>query len=1406
MANKQRIDSIIDVPSIQQEQQKTISLLADIRKYMDDMGQVKLNLKGAETLTAAKQASLDARSAIASLVDTLNKYEQVQQRIADNYKQVSGATAQNTDVTKRSTDATLQNTKSVVDNERAKQAKLKTEQLEQKVEQEGLKTKKLKTQEDEKAQKLSSKEQKDINDLSNDYKQLSIAYSDAALRAKNLALQQGSNSPAAKAAFAEANALGNKLKEVDALAGQYQRNVGNYSSAFTGYANTLRGLRGPTKLLGEALGIGAMEADQFRLILEHAFQGIATFFRGKEAKAEAEREGAAATEESTAATEANVTATEERVATEAELTAAINARAAAERRASNIAPAEAALQEVSAITPASNPVTPIQSTAPAAPNVAPVASEAATTAETANSAAMGANTELTTANTAAHEANNTILTQGAAAEAEITTAALANSEAMAVNSVALAENTVQAEANVAAAIENAVALESTAVAVEANAAALETNAVALEANAVGLQGISASALEATTAETGLTVATSNNVAATQLSIVTTNEAAVTQEAFAVATTATSTALKIFRIALMATGIGVVIGLIALVVYQMKEYNKRIAEATKDTKLMSDVTTKAAESYGKERAELEVLVASLKNEHIPRKEKLELLKQLQDKYPGYFDDIKTEKDLIDKLPAAYEKAAQGILLKAKVEAAQTMIGDNYKKQLEAEGKYYESVGKAGAALKDNLKNFSFGDKGRTNEFLKSYKGQLDIFVTDYKTTVDEVGQQNKRLLDFVLKSNDQIEGLGGKITKPKKEHDKDEKDYLADSLKAKKEADKLYYDSIAELYKSIETDEKNSIGVRLEALADFHSTRLKAIEVEKNDELAIIDEKTKDDLAKHGLTEKQKHDILATQAAERLKVETDYYKNLQNIRLADAKEELDLRMKMFSGKDVDKKSLTDIENTAKRAYEINRTLQDMTVAGLKETSDIQLANIQSSVNARQEALAKEYSQGKISRNEYENALLGIQRTAAKESLDIQIKELEKEIKLMEIGSKARRDAEVQLSDLKKKLAQGAVGDGIASDNSELKEKLDNITAFLLDVQKVSAKVFDVIGGAIDANVARQKNAIQEIEAERDKAYKNEVDRINSSTLSEQDKANKLKILEATRNTQKEQAAQKERELDERKAKFDKARNIANIVLETALSVVHQLGSGDPYTAIPRAVAVGVLGAAQLAVAIATPIPKFATGTQSSPQGFAIVGEQGHEVTKSPSGKVALTPDKPTLTYLEKGTKVIPNNKLDSKTLQILKATLGENPAPVIPANDKQELVKALQNLPKFAVGTSSSPEGAAWVGEQGAELYKTPSGEMGFTPSIPTLTWLDKGTEIIPHDKVDDALYKLMLQQTAGALHMNMSKPDNGMERLERSQELQFDRLIKAVKDNRPVVKVINKDAGFHSHISNQVYK
>jgi hypothetical protein len=82
--------------------------------------------------------------------------------------------------------------------------------------------------------KASKAEEKAIKDISNDYLQLSKAFNDASLKAKNYYLTLGENHPLTIEAIKDANDMNNILKRIDEKVGQYGRNVGNYKSAFDG--------------------------------------------------------------------------------------------------------------------------------------------------------------------------------------------------------------------------------------------------------------------------------------------------------------------------------------------------------------------------------------------------------------------------------------------------------------------------------------------------------------------------------------------------------------------------------------------------------------------------------------------------------------------------------------------------------------------------------------------------------------------------------------------------------------------------------------------------------------------------------------------------------------------------------------------------------------------------------------------------------------------------------------------------------------------------------------------------------------------------------------------------------------------------------------------------------------------
>lgn len=168
-------------------------------------------------------------------------------------------------------------------------------------------------------------------------------------------------------------------------------------------------------------------------------------------------------------------------------------------------------------------------------------------------------------------------------------------------------------------------------------------------------------------------------------------------------------------------------------------------------------------------------------------------------------------------------------------------------------------------------------------------------------------------------------------------------------------------------------------------------------------------------------------------------------------------------------------------------------------------------------------------------------------------------------------------------------------------------------------------------AIDAEIAKVKElgAIQRAE-------------IENSGLSEQEQKEAIAALNAKLANDEFQLNEKKRAQQQKNARFEKAANVSLLIQETAIAVVRALGS-KPFTPanIALAIGVGALGAANIARAIATPIPQYKDGTPiggHKRDGLAIVGDGGRSEVVETSDGVFVTPAVSTPVFLRRGDKV------------------------------------------------------------------------------------------------------------------------------------------------------------------------
>jgi len=358
----------------------------------------------------------------------------------------------------------------------------------------------------------------------------------------------------------------------------------------------------------------------------------------------------------------------------------------------------------------------------------------------------------------------------------------------------------------------------------------------------------------------------------------------------------------------------------------------------------------------------------------------------------------------------------------------------------------------------------------------------------------------------------------------------------------------------------------------------------------------------------------------------------------------------------------------VEANKKAAHDIAKTNMEMAA----DAQGFILGNEQESYAKRMQAavefarlkkdiidLDAEYEKNIKGKTETEKS--AIDADAAKKRVDLE-RSVHDQINAIEIKARDRRQKE--LDDAQKKTDQDfadmrSAGDevldaDIAKNNKALKtksddqKKADEIEKELIErrheyekqlAMEVNGFLFDLFTNRIDA----EKNLIEEqidmLELQKQK----EIEVADQTIVNAEEKAAAIAVIEARAQAKREQLELRQKQLDQKKARYEKARAVAEIAQGTAIAVVGALGA-KPWGAqnIALAAVVGALGAVQIARVLAQPIPKYAHGTEGHGGGLAIVGDGGRsEGVLLPDGSIYRTPSTGTLVDLPRGAKVFPD---------------------------------------------------------------------------------------------------------------------------------------------------------------------
>jgi hypothetical protein len=300
------------------------------------------------------------------------------------------------------------------------------------------------------------------------------------------------------------------------------------------------------------------------------------------------------------------------------------------------------------------------------------------------------------------------------------------------------------------------------------------------------------------------------------------------------------------------------------------------------------------------------------------------------------------------------------------------------------------------------------------------------------------------------------------------------------------------------------------------------------------------------------------------------------------------------------------------------------------------------------NELQEAIEAQFKSGEISAKEYYEKIAQARDKYLNDSIDGAVKMLQDILDREDISADERLKIEEDLAKAKQ-----AVRDRELSD---IKKKLDAE----LDAERKKEETINAIkdaGFQVAEMIATEffGRQMERLNAELSAFQTANDSKLASDLALAQSQGATQEELEVIKAQAQERMAQKESQIRRKQAEQEKKQAIFSILINTGKAVV---------AALPNVILSGIagaIGAVQLALVASRPIPEFAKGVTNFEGGLARVGEAGRELVNTPYG--SFMADRDMITYLPKGTDVIPNKKteqiLEDKSLPLLRKIAKKN---------------------------------------------------------------------------------------------------------------------------------------------------
>lgn len=716
--------------------------------------------------------------------------------------------------------------------------------------------------------------------------------------------------------------------------------------------------------------------------------------------------------------------------------------------------------------------------------------------------------------------------------------------------------------------------------------------------------------------------------------------------------------------------------------------KAVNEVASAETNLANARRKGISDSMKERTELEFLYKATQDTSRSMEERNAAVEELQKKYPSYFGNMSNEEILVGKAAKSYKELRTELVANAIARAQLDKMTEISSQRYEAWIKrtnQYNTYLKAQKKEEEAKLALEKATQKAREKGIEEGSMRESVYLSKRRSDLEKAQEQTQKekevwesLLKVTTDYDKTLEGMAKNINVGALVNDPGKSDKAYEEAKKKAE-------EYAEYIKKITEDLAKS---RIDLIADGRKKEIAEVSKEYEDRIKEIKGNSEKEIELRKNLETLKGKAIA-------EINDKYDKELLEIE----KTNLDNRLESIgegSDRELNERLSLQIQlNNMMRDAEIKdaeRNGEDVVAIRMKymqRENSLITKNLQERIGLieqgtdriidRQETAALEeanilkeqYSNGEMSKEDYERKLYDIGVKYSKARLQALIKEVETEMSLLDPADEKYQDLEDRLSNLQEQIDgidyddaskkreewSDKFKEGLSEMNSAARDALgetagifEGLSSIMSDVaedgklsfENMAKSVGKIVSGITSLMTDIYDARIESIEKEQeanDEAYDKEIERIESleknGAISKEEAEARKRDAEDRTAAKNAELEKKKAALQEKQAKWDKANSIIQAGIATALAITKALPN------LVLAALVGAMGAAQIAVIAAQPIPKYAKGTKDHPGGLAIVGDGGKKEGVVTDNGLFITPDKPTLVNLPAHAQVIPD---------------------------------------------------------------------------------------------------------------------------------------------------------------------